>query len=96
MILKRLRRQKGYSCHEVLEVLQSYIDGEVDEATAQKVAKHLDMCTGCTHEADVFRKIEAAVFAKAEPIDPAIIDSLTQYAMKLGESEPNLDDSTHD
>ncbi|MEZ5343430.1 MAG: zf-HC2 domain-containing protein [Acidimicrobiales bacterium] len=95
MILGRLKRRKGYSCHQVLEVLQSYLDGEVDESVARSVILHLDMCEQCAHEAELFRRIQAAIAAQANDIDAEILDRLETYAMNLRSIDENSGDPTN-
>ncbi len=94
MIMRLLRRNKGYSCHQVLEVMQAYIDGEVDEQVALNVVEHLEMCSQCAHEVDLFKRIQASVRERADEIDPRIIERLTAYAQELSSSDPYLNDSS--
>lgn len=93
MIMRLLRRNKGYSCHQVLEVMQSYIDGEVDEKTALNVVEHLEMCERCAHEVHLFRRIQNAVREQADEIDPRIVERLEAYALELSSADPNSHDS---
>lgn len=80
-ILNRFRG--GLSCDEIMEVLQSYLDGEVDADTARQVAAHLEMCTDCDAESDVFRNIKSSLASSAEPVDPAVLASLRSFSNRL-------------
>jgi len=80
-ILSRLRG--GPSCDEVMQVLQSYLDGEVDAETARRVASHLDVCTDCAPESEVYRRIKASLATAAAPVDPEVLASLRSFSDKL-------------
>jgi prolipoprotein diacylglyceryl transferase len=45
------------SCQEVARMLQSFLDREVDDGTAERVAAHLEMCRHCGLDADVYRAV---------------------------------------
>jgi anti-sigma factor RsiW len=49
------------SCHQVGEVLQTYLDDELDAAAARKVAAHLEDCRRCGMEADVYEALKASL-----------------------------------
>lgn len=80
-LLRRLRREM--SCGDVLEVLQAHLDGEVDAETARKVAKHLDKCRICDHEASVYTRIKSGLTSKRRVIDPVVLGQLEQFADRL-------------
>lgn len=80
-LLNKLRR--GPSCDEIMEVLQSYLDGETDEQTAIKVASHLDDCTECDRESKVYQDIKASLATRRKPIDPKIMSALRQFGDEL-------------
>lgn len=71
------------SCKETLEGLQSYLDGEVDDETARRMASHLDHCTDCDVEADVYRNIKASLASNAESVDPEVLASLQAFSARL-------------
>jgi len=85
MIIKKLRNLLGggLSCDEVMEVLQSYLDGEVDAETARMVAAHLAKCSDCDTESDVYRNIKASLASSAEPVDPEVLKSLRAFSDRL-------------
>ena len=41
------RRKMGSECAEVRNLSSDLIDGELDQATAQRVKSHLDWCAPC-------------------------------------------------
>jgi len=85
MIISKLlnRLRGGPSCDEIMEVLQSYLDGEVDVETARKVSSHLDMCTDCGHESEVYRSIKTSLSNSAQPVDPEVLASLQAFSARL-------------
>lgn len=49
------------TCREVGRVLQAYLDGHVDELTARRVARHLEMCRRCGMEASTYAEIKRSL-----------------------------------
>ncbi len=77
----------GLDCREVGKVLQSYLDGELDDADAPLVAAHLDKCRDCGLEAATYDRIKAAL---AQPMpegaDPEAIERLRRFGQGLADS----------
>ncbi|MGH3937498.1 MAG: zf-HC2 domain-containing protein [Pseudonocardiaceae bacterium] len=46
------------SCRQVRRALQSYLDGVLDDVTAERVARHLPGCRQCDREAGIYRAIK--------------------------------------
>ena len=42
------RRDEDPDCHEVRDLSSEYIDGELDEASEERVEKHLQWCSPCS------------------------------------------------
>ncbi len=88
MMLRWFRRTRsGPSCAEVMEVLQSYLDGEVDEETARRVSAHLDECVNCGPEAEIYRRIKASLHHHARPVDPAILAGLERFGRRIAHGD---------
>lgn len=85
MIMKLFRR--GPSCEEVLEVLQAYLDGETDEATARNVIAHLDRCALCEHELYVYRRIKISLTRHTATVDPEVLSALTLFGERVARGE---------
>ena len=84
MIHKLLQRfRSGPSCDEIMEVLQAYLDGEVDVDTAREVAQHLDQCAHCNDESEVFRNIKQSLASRSEPVAPDVMPSLRSFSDRL-------------
>ncbi len=73
----------GMSCKKMMKVIQSYLDGEVDEKVARKVAKHLNACVDCDEESTVFKNIKKSLANKPEHISPEILSSLTEFTKNI-------------
>ncbi|HZD65095.1 MAG TPA: zf-HC2 domain-containing protein [Acidimicrobiales bacterium] len=71
------------SCMEVARVLQSYLDREVDEVTARRIAVHLETCRRCGLEATTYRAIKASLARRAGPMDPDLLGRLRDLATGL-------------
>ncbi len=64
-------------CHEVAEVLQSYLDGELAGTDADRVADHLAHCARCDIEAATVQQVIDAIQRQRPTIDDAALDRLT-------------------
>ena len=92
MMLKLFKRKPGgLSCGQVMEVLQSYLDGEIDAKTASKVSAHLDECVDCDLEAGVYDRIRSSLATRTEPVDAGVLASLESFSERLmnGEIDTN-------
>lgn len=75
------------SCAEILEVLQSYLDGETDTGVALEVSVHLGDCHHCEHESQVYERIKISLCNTRPDVDPAIIDALSHYGQRLARGD---------
>lgn len=79
----------GVECREVARVLQTYLDGELDQRTAEKAAAHLEVCRRCGLEADTYRQLKEALAKRAEPVDTEALERLRAFTHELAEgSQP--------
>ena len=76
------------SCMQVGRVLQRYLDGHVDDVTAQRVSRHLDHCRRCGLESETYRAIKDAVARRASAVDPAAVERLRAFGERLAEGDP--------
>lgn len=91
--LSMWRRMRGSteiaSCREVRHVLQSYLDGELDELAARRITRHLDLCRRCGMQATTFAEIKAALSRTAErPVDPKAVARLRAFGESLASGHP--------
>ena len=74
------------SCEQVGKDLQSFLDGECTDVSADDLAAHLEACKDCGLEADVYRKIKAALGRRAGSVDPDSLDRLHEFGRVLAET----------
>lgn len=67
-------------CNRVRKVLQSYLDGELDDRHAAMVASHLQDCDRCGIEADVYEQVKSRLSGLRQQPDPAAIERLRHFA----------------
>ncbi|MGH3440486.1 MAG: zf-HC2 domain-containing protein [Nitriliruptorales bacterium] len=80
----------GVECREVARVLQTYLDGELDQRTAEKAAEHLEACRRCGLEADTYRQLKEALAKRAEPVDVEALERLRAFTQELAEGSQPL------
>lgn len=81
MLTGRLTRSE---CYRAARVLQSHLDGEVDDPTAAMVTSHKEFCRRCGLEASTYRAIKT-VIASIGPgeVDAAAVSRLRAFASDL-------------
>jgi anti-sigma factor RsiW len=79
------------SCREVAKVLQAYLDGQTDDTTTMRVARHLEACRRCGLEARTYREIKAALARRVPIIDELALERLRTFATNLTETPPAAD-----
>ncbi len=80
-LLNRFRRIP--SCDEIMEVLQAYLDGEVDVEVARTVAGHLEKCVVCSHESEVYQQIKTSLAGRRREVDPDVRAALEAFSRDL-------------
>ena len=95
--MKRLREMREmvsemHTCHEMGRWLQHYLDGEIDEATAEQVRQHLMTCVRCGMEFDTYRRIVDVLHdaPNHEPVvigDAEAVDRLRAFAAHLADTD---------
>lgn len=88
------RKPGGLSCRKVAKVLQSHLDGELDEDRRRKVAAHLDECERCGLEAEVLDGVRSALQGRRANLPVATATALREFSDRLisGEASPLPDD----
>ena len=87
-IWRRSNREAMASCREVGRVLQSYLDGQVDDLTARRVSAHLEACRHCGLEAHVYTALKDALARRATRVDPLVIERIQSFGRDLIETPP--------
>lgn len=77
------------SCIHVARVLQAYLDGQVDEVTARRVSRHLEICRRCGLEAATYTEIKRALGHRTEPPPAESVNRLQEFASQLIEQPPD-------
>lgn len=71
------------SCRRVGQVLQSYLDSELDVDGALKVSAHLEDCRRCGLEADAYEAVKAALRSRTTASDKTSVARLREFAARL-------------
>jgi anti-sigma factor (TIGR02949 family) len=80
----RLRRNKPeVNCREVGKVLQSYLDNDVEDDFAEKIAQHLEACKECGLEVATYQQIKTSLAAKMPEVDPDAIERLRTFGAQI-------------
>lgn len=75
--------QKPLSCREVGLRLQSYLDGELDEARMEQIRAHLDDCAACGLEATAFLDIKKSLNTQTLPVDSSALARLREFSEQI-------------
>jgi anti-sigma factor RsiW len=84
------RRQ--LSCHQVGQVLQTYLDDELDHAAARKVVAHLEDCRRCGLEAETYEALKASLQRVPAGLADEPVVRLREFGERLarGDVAPGL------
>lgn len=79
----RPRSRGGLPCSEVGKLLQTYLDGELDELRARAVAGHLEDCVRCGMAAETYEQIKAALRRTSSSVSEEPLRRLRAFADDL-------------
>jgi predicted anti-sigma-YlaC factor YlaD len=88
--IRRRRMAMQMSCAEVGEVLQQYLDGELDAATTPLVDAHLEMCRRCGLEASIYSDVKDALADQGELPEDSV-RRLREFGERIAHGEIPLD-----
>lgn len=91
MMLRRWRRDE-VRCRKVGRLLQSHLDGELDELASRRVARHLDDCRRCGLAAETYEEIKRALRRSAGTPPSGSVDRLRAFGRQLAEGWVPPDD----
>ena len=74
-------------CMATMRVLQTYLDGALDEVAARRVAEHLEDCRRCGLEAEVYQEIKTALGEQDRTVDPRAIERLRRFGERLARGD---------
>lgn len=80
------------SCHQVGKVLQSYLDQELDDDAARKVAGHLEECRRCGLEAETYEALKASLERGPAGLADEAVNRLREFGERLARGEINPDE----
>lgn len=92
-LLDRFRRPE---CHRVRQVLQSYLDGELDASDAAMVAAHLEHCERCGIERSLYEQVKESLRRLHQPPDADAIDRLRRFAAEVPDLSPGVEGAPPD
>ena len=77
------RNRTEVDCKEVGKVLQSYLDNDIEEGFAAKIAEHLEACKDCGLELETYERIKASLAGKMPEVDPAALARLRAFGERI-------------
>lgn len=85
-MIMRLRRKAGISCARVQDLVQTYLDGELEGPDRERLAAHLDRCRPCGVEAATYERIKTSLAAPA-PVET--VERLERFAASITDESPS-------
>lgn len=85
--MRLMHRRRPPDCRRVAALMQAYLDGELPPSETATVAAHLDDCLRCGIDAEIYRRVKAAVQGLRTPADPGAVRRLRSYAQDLPRRE---------
>ena len=85
-MIMRLRRKAGISCARVQDLVQTYLDGELEGPDRERLANHLDRCRPCGVEAATYERIKASL---AAPVPAETVERLQRFAAAITDENPS-------
>jgi anti-sigma factor RsiW len=83
-----MNRMRGrLTCGETLDLLQFHLDGELGAEEARRVARHLDHCSPCERETELYARIKAAIALGAPAADPDVLQRLERFGRRVANGE---------
>lgn len=86
-LLNRLFR-RGMSCQQVDEVMQQYLDRELDASEVPKVLEHLEACKDCGLEAELYTRIQNSLHEHQVAPSADSMSKIRALAQELAVSGP--------
>jgi predicted anti-sigma-YlaC factor YlaD len=84
--MRRRRRAKQMTCAQVGEVLQQFLDGELDATTAPLVHDHLEMCRKCGLEASIYRDVKEALALQGDLPEDSV-ERLREFGERIARGD---------
>jgi anti-sigma factor RsiW len=72
-----IRKRRGLSCQELVELVTDYLDGALSRADRARFEAHIDACTNCREYLAQFEQTIAVTGTlREDDVDPAARDAL--------------------
>jgi predicted anti-sigma-YlaC factor YlaD len=79
--------EHAIDCDHVLELLQFYLDSEIDADRARLIAEHLDECRSCGLEAETYEMIKTSLAAKRPTVPAESVARVREFAEQLARGD---------
>ena len=89
-MLDMFRRKGGARCIEIGRQIQTYLDGDLDPASAAKVSSHLHACRRCGLTAEDYRRLKLALAETTAPMPAEPLQRLRALAAELANADTPL------
>jgi anti-sigma factor RsiW len=83
------------SCRQVGKVLQTYLDDELDDDAARKVAAHLEDCRRCGLEAETYEALKESLRRGPAGLADEPVARLRDFGERLARGEIEPDEPTN-
>ncbi len=70
-------------CHAVGELLQQYLDDEIDPKRGALIAAHLEDCRRCGLEADTYEQIKRTLASQRSDVPEESVERLREFGRSL-------------
>jgi hypothetical protein len=80
--------RRPLTCPEVGRLLQRYLDGEIGELKAQRIARHLEDCRRCGLKAETYSAIKRSLREHRPAVPADALQRLRGFAEQLAAEEP--------
>lgn len=70
-------------CRRTRRILQSWVDGELGQHDAVRVAAHLELCVRCGIEAGLYVQVKDALASLHVPPDPFVMARLDHFVQTI-------------
>lgn len=74
------------SCLEVSKALQAYLDDEIDDLSARRISRHLEICRRCGLDAATYAEIKRAV-ARRRTVPLKAVERLRKFGERVADGE---------
>ena len=85
------RSSEQLDCHAVGELLQQYLDHEIDEERGRLIAAHLEDCRRCGLEAETYERIKETLAAQRPDVPQESVERLRDFGRGLIRGEEPIE-----